>query len=61
MNSKKAPIDINISAKLKIAKYFTAIKSVTKPKKTRSNAFDIAPESISVYEKRTSFIFLYFS
>lgn len=49
MKSKIAPIEINISAKLKIAKYFTPMKSVTEPTKTLSNPFETAQERMSVY------------
>jgi hypothetical protein len=39
-------MDINISAKLKIAKYFTPIKSVTEPINTLSSPFETAHDSI---------------
>lgn len=57
--SKNAPMDINISAKLKIAKYFTPMKSVTEPTKTRSTPFDTAHERMSAYAHRVSERFLY--
>lgn len=37
-------MDINISAKLKIAKYFTPMKSVTEPMNILSIPFDTAQE-----------------
>lgn len=40
---------INISATLKIAKYFTLIKSTTFPIMMRSIAFATAPEITEVY------------
>jgi hypothetical protein len=45
-NNKNAPTEINISAKLKIAKYFTPMKSITEPKDTLSIPFEIAHERI---------------
>jgi hypothetical protein len=48
-NNKNAPIDINISAKLKIAKYFTPIKSITEPTNTLSSPFETAHERMRVY------------
>jgi len=44
-----APIDINISAKFRIAKYFTAIKSTTCPTNIRSYAWERAHANIRTY------------
>ena len=49
MKSRQAPIEINISAKFKIAKYLIAMKSITCPTKIRSYACESAPAMMSVY------------
>ena len=60
-NNKNAPIEINISAKLKIAKYFTPMKSVTEPTNTLSSPFETAHERINIYAHLVSRRFLYVS
>ena len=57
--SKIAPIEINISAKLKIAKYFTPMKSVTAPINILSSPFEIAHERIRIYAHLVSKRFLW--
>ena len=59
--NKNAPTEINISAKLKIAKYFTPIKSVTEPTNTLSSPLEIAPDRINTYAHLVSRRFLYVS
>jgi hypothetical protein len=44
-----AQSEINISAKFRIAKYFTQIKSTTCQIKTRSYAWEQAPPRMSPY------------
>ena len=51
----------NISAKFRIAKYFTAIKSITCPTKILSYAFERAHASISVYHISSSFEYFGYS